>query len=138
MVTKKSLWNLHYGNRGFILTLDILIALLIVMSAVIVSTTVMVKSSNKNLILLQVKAIGEDIATVLDYKKDFDTLYKNSISNNIKALLPENFEMSYKLGCPSITIYDTAPQKRFTGTGKRVIVTSKGEYCLLEYWIWPK
>lgn len=139
MEEKKLFWSLYYGSRkGVIFTLDIVIAMMILIMGLAVSGGLVLKSLDNDLDFLQASLIGSDIAFVLEEKKVFDGLDKGFINNNINSLLLDGFEMDYRVECDTIVMQDTNLPNRFVVTGERVIVTNDLDYCIFRYWVWPK
>lgn len=74
MKTKKQSWNLRSGNRkGFILSLDAAIAVMIVFIFIAVSTFYIAKANEETLSRVQVVRAGSDIMNVLDRENVFET-----------------------------------------------------------------
>ena len=135
---KNHSWNSHSGNKGFIFTLDALIALFIIAITITVSGTFLLKNLNQNINSLQIEKIGADAIAVLDYNNDFNGLNKKTIESKINNIMPNNYDLSFKMECQNITVLSGNPPIRAIHSGERIIVTNKLDYCYMRYWIWEK
>lgn len=147
-IMKKLFWNSKSGkSRGYILSLDILIAAFLAFILIIMSTYYTGLSSEEMLSRLQMVRTGNDILAVLDYRDTVDYLDKIKIQDEMKTMLPSGYEMR-------ITINGTFPQQslvaestkdppseRFTAGGRRtfVIYNETNEYfATADFLIWLK
>lgn len=135
---KKHYSKSSFGNKGFIFTLDALVAVFIVALIISVSSIFAFKQLNQKFNSLQIDKIGADVIATLDYRNDFNSLDKNYIDTKIKNLLPKNYDISYKMVCQNITIVQGEPPSRSFRSGERIIVTNNLDYCHINYQIWPK
>ena len=139
MVKMKKLLNLQFGNKGYIVSLDICIALFIIVITLIVSLFLISRTNEDNLSLAQQTKLADDIVSVLDYNKKFDSLNKNTISSNINYVLPKNYDMRFRIECKNKIIQNLINNtNNFIASSERVIVTDNLEFCKLRYWLWSK
>ena len=133
-------WNLHFGNKGLIFTLDAIAALTIVMTILIVSNIYILNSVNE-LPNLETLKTGYDVITILDYKKTLDSLNANNIKSEIDGILPKKYNMLIRLTSvnQTISIGSAIPNDRFIGSGKRFsVIANSGNatYLTTTFWIW--
>jgi hypothetical protein len=116
-----------------------IMALFIVGIVLSISIFFVLRSQEGNLSLLQQTKLANDIVTVLDYNKKFDSLNKNTIQDSIDSVLPNNYNMSFRMECPTRIIQSSKifPNK-FISSGERVVVTDNLDYCVMRYWLWAK
>ena len=138
MGDKKHLLNLRFGNKGFIFTIDILIAIVMIAIIMFASTIFVLKQTGQNIKLLQIEKIGADTIAVLDYRGYFNALDKNSIETRARKILPKNYDISLKMECQNITILIGGLPQRSFPAGERIIVTRNLDYCYVKYWTWEK
>ena len=131
-------WNSHSGNRGFIFTLDAIIAIIVIAIILSASGIFMIKNLDQNINSLQIEKIGADTIATLDYKNDFNSLNKITIKSRIDNILPENYELSFKMECQDIAILSGNIPQQTVHSGERIIVTNNFDYCYIKYWIWEK
>ena len=150
-MTKQS-WNLRYGNKGIIFTLDALLALTLLGVMLFASNYFLFKGSEDQSVNLQLLRAGSDIITLLDNTKELDTLNANSIQNSINDLKPEIYEMRINVSwksageseLDSFEMGGTVPTDRFVAVGKRFfLVTDEQEtnitsYGMIKYLVWLK
>ena len=133
----KRLWNLRFGTKGFVFSLDIVMAFIVVILFVVASIYFSSKGNYDNITDLQLTKIADDITTVLDYNKRFDSLDRNIIRSNIDGVLPDNYNMTFRIECNNkiIQSVDKIPET-FVAGGERVIVTNNMDFCMMRYWLW--
>lgn len=147
---KKQLLSLRYGNkRAFILTLDALLAMIIVLIAIGVAHSYIVRSENV-MPNIQTTRIGSDIVRLLESTNSFDTLDVVVIKTDMNSIIPPSYGMRLNISWAnaslkqtgSFEIGDELPDKKFVSTGKRFfVIISKGSlthYGVAKYWIWLK
>lgn len=150
MRTKKQLWNSHFGNKGFVFTLDALVAVVVAFILLAVANYYITKSSEDTFADLQMIRTGSDIITILDHIKSLDTLNPAIIEQDLAELLPEKYGIRLELSWEdaetsspgSTTVGDPLPTKKFIATGKRFFLVTVDEaitdYGMVRYWIWLK
>lgn len=131
------------NKKAFVFSLDVIIAVTVVMSVLIVSMFYITKAGDESISTLQTIRIGSDILAVLDYDGTLDTLSALNIEEKLDVILPINYHMKIKIDCinqdPIIAeTTDTLPTNRLIASGKRVFVTNTGEYCIADFNIWLK
>ena len=82
-----SLWC---GNKGFIFTLDVVVAFILLL-ILIASFSIYFRESNSNELYL--KRLGYDAVLMLDYNGSLKTLDENIILKDMQLFLPENYDM---------------------------------------------
>ena len=129
--------NLRFGNKGFFLSLDMVMALFIVGIVLTASIFFIIRGQEDSLSLLQETKLAGDAISVLDYNKKFDSLSKDTIHDSINSVLPDNYNMSFRMECPTRIIQSSEifPNK-FISSGEKVVVTDNLDYCVMRYWLW--
>ncbi len=136
MMKKRELLNFRCGNKGFIFSLDIFLALVIVLLFIFASMFFGLNQNDDNFAIIQQTKIADDAVSVMDYNKRFDSLDKNIIISNIDRVLPDNYNMSFRIECKNKIIeHVNNKSNEFIVSGERVIVTSKMDYCKMRYWL---
>lgn len=140
---KKQLLNLRFGNRAFIFSLDIVIAIAVVMSLLMASTFYVSKAGGESVAKLQTIRIGADVLAILDYNGTLNTLDLPKMEVELNNMLPINYHMRIRSSCKGqgplvVETTDDYPTDRFVGSGKRVFVTNSSQYCIATYSIWLK
>jgi len=145
---KKQSWNSHSGNKkGFILSLDAAIAVLIVFIFIAVSTYYVGKANEDPLTRLQMVRAGSDIISVLDQKGVFETLTQTEISDEISSILPPVYEMRLRVNGTfpqEILTVETTNEtigRQFVVSGERNLVMyneTGNYYATVKYWMWQK
>ena len=140
---KKQLLNLRFGNKAYIFSLDVIIAVIIVMAVLIVSTFYITKAGGESVSKLQTVRVGSDILALFDHDGTFDNLSVDKIEVELNRVLPINYHMRIKLNCIGkdplvVETTDIFPKDRFIGSGKRVFVTNSSDYCIADINIWLK
>lgn len=138
MEVMKLFWNLCYGNKGQIFSLDAIIAVFIVFIVLISSFFLVNKGNEKNYELLQQVNLGNDLFTVLDINGKLNSLDKNSIKTNVESILPNNFDYSFRLECQNKIIQLNNTMSSTIIKGERIVVTNNLDLCIMRYAIWPK
>ena len=137
MMKKRELLNFHCGNRAFIFSLDVFLALIIVLLFIFASLFFGLNMNEENFAVIQHTKIADDAFSVMDYNKRFDSLDKNIIRNNIGKVLPDNYNASFRIECENKIIEDiNGRNNTFIVSGERVIVTDEMDYCRMRYWLW--
>lgn len=145
---KKQLLNLHYGNKkGFVFTLDSIIAIIVAFILIGASANYVSKSENSES-SIQISRTGSDIIAMLAKTNSFDSFNSASIQNEVNEALPENYNLRINLECsdedlnPSenIILGDSIPENKFVGAGKRFFIVENPSinYCMVKYWVWQK
>lgn len=132
---------LGYGNKGFIFTLDMTIAVFLVMTILFAATYYTSKVAEP-LSRLQMIRTGYDIIAVLDYSGALASLDGNEIKGNLMKILPPNYEMRLAVngtdsGSIIVETSEMPEGKRFVGTGKRFFV-SENYYGVVKFYVWLK
>ena len=149
MMVKMLFCNSRFGknNKGFILSLDILIATFLAFIVITISVYYVGLADDETLSSLQLLRTGSDILAVMDYEKTLNSLDKIEIQNKMDILLPPNYGML-------VSINGTFPQRtlmlesttepvsnKFVVGGKRsfVIYNETNEYfATADFLIWIK
>jgi len=146
IIMPKQQWNLRFGNKGIVFTMDAMAALIIVIVLLIVSYFYMLKSIDETP-NLNVARVGDDVIAILDYNKVFSTLNIGVIKNATYTILPNKYDMLIRISTSNqspneiISIGGEIPNDRFVGGGKRFVVipnTNDVTFVTVRYWIWLK
>lgn len=137
-------WNLKLGNKGFIFTLDMIIAMTFTI-IILILANYYVRATEQPLSKLQIEKTGSDIVALLDNKGVLDSLSTNQIRSYLEDLVPVNYNMTINIltkNGVNLNIGYDLPNDRFIISGKRVFVVSQGDEIIdhgkLQYWIWLK
>ncbi|MFH0868850.1 MAG: hypothetical protein V1839_01340 [archaeon] len=142
------------NKRGYVLTLDITIALLTVLGILALAAVMLSETETGAFLEMQQVRVSNDIITILDERGILQSDNASLINSTIVQLLPANFEMSlliktyYYTGISfsfrNITRVGevTNETDRFIGQGKRTFIkmygSSVGNYSTVDYNIWVK
>lgn len=149
MMVKKLYSNFRSGknNKGFILSLDISIAVFVAFTLIAVSIYYVGLANEEILSKLQLVRTGNDIMAILDYEDALDRLDKIEIQNEMKTLLPPGYEMRMiangtfpEQGFVAESTIDP-PSKKFLGGGRRTFIVyneTKDYFATAYYSIWLK
>lgn len=145
---KKQSWNSHSGSKkGFILSLDAAIAVVIVFIFLTVSAYYVGKANEDPLTRLQMIRAGSDIITILDQQGVFETLTQTEIADEISSTLPPIYEMRLQVNGTfpqNILTVETTNEtigQQFVVSGERnmVLYNETGNYyATVKYWLWQK
>ena len=143
MKMKRQLWNLRFGNKAFIFSLDVVIAIFVVMSLLVVSTFYVTKAGGESVSKLQTIRLGYDMLALLDYDNSLDTLSAGVIETELNRILPINYHIKIRANCKDrddvvVETTDAFPNNRFIGSGRRVFISNAGDYCIADFNIWLK
>lgn len=151
MMARKQLSNLRYGNkRAFILTLDALLALIIVLIVLGAANSYIARSENV-MPNIQTARIGSDIVKLLENTNSFGSLNATAIKNNMNSIIPPSYGMRLNVSWAyadtpksvnSFEVGENLPDKKSISTGKRFFVVISGgsltHYGVVNYWVWLK
>lgn len=135
---KEQLWNLRYGHKGFVLSLDVAIAVIVVIT-ILIAANQYVNRSDDSLAKLQMIRTGSDIIAILDRENILDTLNSGKIKEEKDAMLPVNYDMRIKINCKDVDTLEKVPSKDVVGSSERIFVTINQtdiNYCTGRFWIW--
>ncbi|MDP2906812.1 MAG: hypothetical protein Q8O03_02630 [Nanoarchaeota archaeon] len=148
-MVKKLSSNFKSGknNKGFILSLDVSMAVFIAFILIAVSVYYVGLASEEPLSKLPLVKAGSDIITMLDYENVLDRLDKIEIQNEMKALLPPGYEMRILINgtfpdqgfVAESTV--NPPSKKFIVSGMRSFVIqneTKDYFATANYLVWQK
>ena len=140
---KRQSWNLHYGNKAIIFTLDAIIALSIVLVILIVSNVYIARSNNE-INNLQVLRDGYDVISMLHYYNKIQGLSADEINNELSTLLQGKYDMIIQVRANNQNISiggEKIPNDRFIGSGKIYSVRTglnNSTFITTRFWIWLK
>lgn len=137
MAHKKSSLNLVSGNKGIIFTLDVIVALFIVLFVMGVSLFFLNRSEESPIIKMQASRIASDITAVLDYSNKLSEVDTNKIKSEINSMIPEGYQIEFKIKCNN-RVFDSREEigKNEIFSGQRVFLDTKFNPCIMRYWIW--
>lgn len=143
--------SLLFGkNKGFVLVVDALLAVVIAVIAIAASTIFIGMSSGEPMADLQMSRTGYDILSIIGYKGLWSIAPE--VEAELVSLLPSNYAMIINEQCDIIwgnmakanTLSYNLPEKKDIITGERVIVKVEFpvpgnlEYCRVRFFIWLK
>lgn len=133
----------QYGNKkGYILTLDAALALVIATIIFLVSGYFAVLVGGERISPLHISNTGNDVLAVLHHKGTLATLDEAAIQSNMTALLPVQFDMMINLNSSSDS-YTAAtssviPNATFIASGERFFISNTGSNYHATFKIWLK
>ena len=135
--------NKCLGNKAFVFSLDIIVAVVVVVSILAASTFYVAKAGSESVTNLHTVRVGSDVLALLDHDGILDNLSIENIEINLNRVLPINYQMRTLVNCIggdqiAVETTDIFPQDRFVGNGKRVFVTNTSKYCIADFSIWLK
>lgn len=132
------------NKKGFVFTLDITIAMLVVFIVILTSLFFVSRGSEISISEHHLHCIGSDIITIMDKREVFDSLDHSTIENELAEVLPVNYEMliriegDFSIGNGTIEIGNDLPSQRILISGKKVALTNQDIYLKLTYFIWTR
>lgn len=137
-------WNLKWGNKGFIFTLDMIIAMTFTI-IILILANYYVRSTENPLTKLQMEKTGSDIAALLDNLGILDTLSDEEIEEDLEDILPVNYDIKLSIITKkgiTLNIGSALPDDKYVISGKRVFVVTQNniiaDEAFVQYWIWLK
>ena len=140
---KKQYCNSSLKNkRGFIFTMDVAIALVIVFVILVGATAFITKSNKDPFPNLQLLKYGTDVVRVLDYKGHLESPDGISIENKLQEYVPNYYGMELTgIGSGSCPFYanngELPPDKKTIVSGK-YYHNSENNVCTIQFKIWLK
>lgn len=140
MMKKQYLNSLSKNKKGIVFTLDVTIAMIVILSTLAISTFLVVKTTKDPLVNVQSVKIGSDFVNLLERQGYLNNPNGLSIENYINNTLPPQYEMRLEgLGggtCDFVSGID-APEEKPITSGKSFFATTN-DYCSLKFKIWLK
>ncbi len=130
-------------NKGFVFTIDALIAVVIAVTAIAASSVYIGMSAGEPMAGLQMSRTGYDLLTIINHKGIW--LSQSDIEAELSALLPSSYAMVIKEQCDTTwtnlakanTETFDLPEKKEIVTGERIFVKEL-DYCRARFYIWLK
>src|SRR3989344_1171538 len=138
---KKQYFNFSLKNkRGFIFTMDVAIALVIVFIILTAAATFVTRSNKDPFPNLQLLKYGADVSRILDYQELLKSPSEIAISNKIQATVPTYYSIELiGSGSGSCSFYaGEAPQSTKSITSGKYYFNSENDTCTLTYKLWLK
>ncbi len=132
--------KLHYGNKGFVFTLDMLIAFTVFLIAFAISTYYVSQTSENKLNQLQMSTAASDLLAVLDNDSTLQSLNSTLIESEKNRLLTPAYDMRITIQTSdneTIDVGNVTPEGIFVATGQRYIAM-EDNYAEANYWIWAR
>jgi len=140
MAPKQS-WNFGFKDKkGFVFTLDVLIALVLVVGILFTSSYFINKKIQDPYISLQLMHIGSDFINLLDNQGYFNDINHDKIKSYLDTNLPSQYGMHIQNSGGSCVLdvqTDTLPSNKKIVSGKEFFI-SNGNFCSLKYEVWLK
>lgn len=130
------------NKRGFIFSLDIAIAVSIVILLLVAAHKHMINSEEQKISNFQMVRTGSDILAVMDNEGTLSLFDINTLEEEISVLLPTQYRMVIKLvSSDNVVLFagGAVPHDRFVGTGKRFFIVGSGatlKFGKAEFFIW--
>lgn len=143
MKTKKQHWTYHFGKtKGFVLTLDMLIAATILIIVIAFTTYISANTAEDKLAIIQPSYIISDAINFLDNNQTLQTKNPETIENALNTMVPASFsyriQITYSKSSTAIDIGNEIQKGVFVSTGKHYFYSGNNELGIVRYWIWPK
>ena len=131
-------------KKAFVLTLDVTIALILVVTILLISNYYIAKAKSPSLSKLQLTKRGSDVLLQLDYLNVLDKLNPNTIHDNMTGLLPPSYDMQLNFTSPQFQSFivgnPVLPAKSQIGSGRMIFVLDDDRkaigYYTVRYYIW--
>ena len=94
---KKLFYGLRYGSKGFVFTLDIALAVFILMGFLVVSAFYISRTNEESLSHIQMERTGSDILAVMVYNGALESLSVDTMKTSLNMLLPPNYHARIKI-----------------------------------------
>ena len=136
--------NIKKGKKGFVLTLDLILGMVIVFIILGASLFFIAKGSETTIAEHQLFRFGSDLVTVLDNQKVFDSFNHEFIGVEIEKLLPPHYQMllriegNFSAGNGTIEVGGELPPQQSLISGKKVCITDGNEYFKITYYTWVR
>jgi len=149
---KNSSKTVEYGTlarnkkdkKAYLFTFDLLMALTLSFSILLVSVFFLAKGSSTTASDYQALQTGSDIAAILDQNKVFDSLDYDNIEIEMEKLLPANYDILLRVegdfteGNGLIEIGGDIPINQPLVSGEKVGLTDSGTLLKITYFVWVK
>ena len=131
-------------KKAYLFTFDLLMALTLSFSILLVSVFFLTKGSDTTASDYQSLQVGSDIVTILDQNKILDTFDYEQIEIELEKLLPANYEMLLRVegdfteGNGLIEVGGEIPENQPLVSGEKVGLTDSGTLLKITYFVWVK
>ena len=136
---------LKFGNKkGFILTLDLVLGLIILFTIFSITLFFMSRGSESSFGEHQLHRVGSDVVMLIDKQQNLDNLNFDTIETELEELLPGNvdallrIEGNFSQGNGTIEIGGSIPNEKLVVSGRRAALTQNQTYLLITYFIWAR
>ncbi|MBI4153116.1 hypothetical protein HY497_01215 [Candidatus Woesearchaeota archaeon] len=136
--------KINNAKKGFALTLDLILGMVIVFSVVFVSLFFVSRGGEITIAEHQLARIGSDIVTVMDEQKVFDALDHAAIETRMEELLPANADMliriegDFGIGNGTIEVGGDIPQERLIISVERAALTDDTIFLKITAFVWAR
>ena len=124
---KNQQYNSHYGNKGMIFTLDVVIALIIFIIVLAVTSFFIAKSAEDKLSKINMYNAGSDILNIMDKKGILKQLDIKEINKELQKVLQSKYAVRIQIETDKGDKIDTGeelPPGRFIASGERFALVS--------------
>lgn len=132
--------SLQFGNKGFILLLDVVIAVFLVIVSITAISHFSEDLYENPLRDMSIYKTGSDITALLIHQGVLATLDENTITNGLYSILPSRYDMYIDITCESgstLTLGGLMLTKDFVASGSQVfIIPDASDYCTAAYYVW--
>ena len=137
----RQLTSQSQNNKGFIFTLDMILAIFIILLVLSVSHFFTAQSTEDKLALIQSASAVSDTIAYLDFNGTLKTRDKTLLSTTMNGILPSTFDTRIQITSSTnemiLDIGNEIPKGVFITAGKRYFQTDNG-YAVARYWLWQK
>ena len=153
--------NSSYGNKGVIFTLDVTIAIFIVIIALATTTFYLTRLNQQTISDLSTLRFGSDRLTIMNHQGSLGYISVDAMSNLLDLLRGSSpYGVRIEIKCDSGLTWiiqgesselgvavarpvppGKIPESGFVGSGKRIIIRNRQpplDFCTARYWVWRK
>ena len=153
-------YNSSYGNKGVIFTLDVTIAIIIIVIALATTTFYVTRLNQQTISDLNTLRFGSDVLTIMDHQGLGYGITSTAGLLNMLRRSGSQYSIRIEIKCDSgftqiiqgeslaIGHADLVsippgkiPESGFVGSGKRIFIVSDVapmDLCTARYWVWRK
>ncbi|MBS3125969.1 hypothetical protein J4453_00810 [Candidatus Woesearchaeota archaeon] len=140
---KKPSCALRFGNKGFVFTLDVAIAVFILVGILAISSFYISRTNEESLSRIQMERTGSDILALVDYNGALESLSTDTLRTSLNVLLPANYHARIEISGGSlegaiVTETSLLPfQNEFIVTAERSFLKD-GQFYKAKIYVWLK
>ncbi|MBI5391984.1 hypothetical protein HZB00_03190 [Candidatus Woesearchaeota archaeon] len=133
-------WTLFSGNKGFVFTLDMVIAIFVLLFIATITAFNVSQANEDKLVNVQLTAYMNGALTILDEKGILQTGNSTLISNAFTPMIPAAYDFRLQIvykQSPTVILGNEIPKGTFIGTGKYYFA-SQTDLGVAKFFVWRK